>query len=277
MPALSLCARLRNERERRQILLSSISANTKISAGLFEALERGDVSRWPSGIFRRSFIRAYAQAIGLDPDAIAREFLEQFPDPLEPPPVTPAAAPPVAATTPASTTGLRLKLADTPTPFVQGRLLAGMRQRWAAVACDSGIILALALCVFIAFNSFWLPLGLAMIAYYLRLKKHSPQEGEYNPLQKMAYTSVFVILTPLVLLSGMAMSPQLNVAFHWLPAMFGGRQSARAIHFVLAFGFLCFTFGHVFMVLTQGFINNMRSMITGRGSSMKLPRQPRAR
>jgi cytoskeletal protein RodZ len=101
-----LCARLRNERERRQILLSSISANTKISAGLFEALERGDVSRWPSGIFRRSFIRAYAGAIGLDPDAIAREFLEQFPDPLDPPPVspTPAAAPAVAASSPASTT-----------------------------------------------------------------------------------------------------------------------------------------------------------------------------
>ncbi len=103
----------------------------------------------------------------------------------------------------------------------------------------------------------------AMIAYYLHLKKNSPQEGEYNPLQKMAYTSVFVILTPLVLLSGMAMSPQLNVAFNWLPAAFGGRQSARAIHFILAFGFLSFTFGHVFMVLTQGFINNMRSMITG--------------
>ena len=92
----------------------------------------------------------------------------------------------------------------------------------------------------------------AMIAYYLHLRKSSPQEGEYNPLQKMAYTSVFVILTPLVLLSGMAMSPQLNVAFNWLPAAFGGRQSARAIHFILAFGFLFFTFGHVFMVLTQG-------------------------
>jgi Ni/Fe-hydrogenase b-type cytochrome subunit len=103
----------------------------------------------------------------------------------------------------------------------------------------------------------------AMIAYYLHLKKDSPQEGEYNPLQKMAYTSVFVILAPLVLLSGMAMSPQLNVAFNWLPAMFGGRQSARTIHFILAFGFLFFTFGHVFMVLTQGFFNNMRSMTTG--------------
>ena len=167
--AVSLCARLRNERERRQILLSSISANTKISASLFEALERGDVSRWPSGIFRRSFIRAYAGAIGLDPDAIAREFLEQFPDPLDPPPVsvTPAAAPPAPASGPGSTTGLRLKLADAPTPFVQGRLLTCMRQRWAAVACDGGIILALALCVFIACDSFWLPLGVTMIAYYL--------------------------------------------------------------------------------------------------------------
>ena len=103
----------------------------------------------------------------------------------------------------------------------------------------------------------------AMVAYYLHLRKHSPQEGEYNPLQKMAYTSVFVILTPLVLLSGMAMSPQLNVAFNWLPAAFGGRQSARAVHFILTFGFLSFTFGHVFMVLTQGVFNNMRSMTTG--------------
>jgi Ni/Fe-hydrogenase b-type cytochrome subunit len=103
----------------------------------------------------------------------------------------------------------------------------------------------------------------AMIGYYLRLRRESPQDGDYNPLQKMAYTGVFVLLTQLVLLSGMAMSPQLNVAFHWLPAMFGGRQSARAIHFILAFGFLVFTFGHVFMVLTQGFFNNMRSMTTG--------------
>jgi thiosulfate reductase cytochrome b subunit len=103
----------------------------------------------------------------------------------------------------------------------------------------------------------------AMIAYYLKLRKTSPQEGEYNPLQKMAYTSVFVMLAPLILLSGMAMSPQLNVAFNWMPAMLGGRQSARTIHFILAFGMLFFVFGHVFMVVTQGFFNNMRSMITG--------------
>ncbi len=103
----------------------------------------------------------------------------------------------------------------------------------------------------------------AMAAYYLHVRKTSPQEGEYNPLQKMAYTGVFVVLAPLILLSGMAMSPQLNIAFHWLPALFGGRQSARAIHFILAFGFLFFALGHVFMVLTQGFLNNMRSMTSG--------------
>jgi len=103
----------------------------------------------------------------------------------------------------------------------------------------------------------------AMIGYYLKLRKTSPQQGEYNPLQKLAYTSVFVMLAPLILLSGMAMSPQLNVAFNWMPDVFGGRQSARTIHFVLAFSILFFVFGHVFMVITQGFFNNMRSMITG--------------
>jgi Ni/Fe-hydrogenase b-type cytochrome subunit len=102
-----------------------------------------------------------------------------------------------------------------------------------------------------------------MILYYLRLRRESPQQGEYNPLQKMAYTGVFAILTPLVVLSGLAMSPQLNVAFNWLPAMFGGRQAARSVHFILSFAFVAFTFGHVFMVLTTGVLNNMRSMTTG--------------
>jgi hypothetical protein len=95
------------------------------------------------------------------------------------------------------------------------------------------------------------------------LRTGSPQVGEYNPLQKAAYTGVFFILTPLILLSGLAMSPQMNVAFNWLPAMFGGRQSARSFHFILTFLFVLFTFGHVFMVSTTGVFNNMRSMVTG--------------
>jgi Ni/Fe-hydrogenase b-type cytochrome subunit len=103
----------------------------------------------------------------------------------------------------------------------------------------------------------------AMALYYLRLRKESPQQGEYNPLQKVAYTGVFLILTPLIMLSGLAMSPQLNMAFNWLPAMFGGRQSARSIHFILTFLFAGFTFGHVFMALSTGALNNMRSILTG--------------
>jgi hypothetical protein len=162
----SLCVRLKNERQRRQILLKSISANTKISASLFEALERGDVSRWPSGIFRRSFIRAYAQAIGLDPDAVAREFLAEFPDPFDAATGT-ATARGAGSGAPADGSGLRLKLADAPTPFVGGPLLYGMGQRCAAVACDAGIIAILALCAFIATDTFWLPLAVAVIGYYV--------------------------------------------------------------------------------------------------------------
>ncbi len=90
-PKGSFGPRLRQERERRQISLESIAANTKISVSLLQGLERDDVKRWPAGIFRRSFVRAYAQAIGMDPDAVLRDFLERFPDPGAAP--DPAAVP----------------------------------------------------------------------------------------------------------------------------------------------------------------------------------------
>jgi transcriptional regulator with XRE-family HTH domain len=79
----SFGARLRQRREERQIPLASIAEQTKIKLSLLEALERDDVSHWPAGIFRRAFIRAYAHAIGLDPDVVVREFLALYPDPAE--------------------------------------------------------------------------------------------------------------------------------------------------------------------------------------------------
>ncbi|MEO5742028.1 MAG: helix-turn-helix transcriptional regulator [Vicinamibacterales bacterium] len=79
----SFGSRLRYERERRQIALKSIAESTKIGITILEGLERDDVSRWPSGIFRKSFVRSYAVAIGLDPESIVREFVERHPDPLE--------------------------------------------------------------------------------------------------------------------------------------------------------------------------------------------------
>jgi transcriptional regulator with XRE-family HTH domain len=79
----SFGTRLRLQRERQQVSLTTIAERTKIKASLLEGLERDDVSQWPSGIFRRSYVRTYAHAIGLDPDAVVREFLERYPEPVE--------------------------------------------------------------------------------------------------------------------------------------------------------------------------------------------------
>jgi hypothetical protein len=79
----SFGARLRRTREEQQIALVTIAQQTKIKLSLLEGLERDDVSHWPSGIFRRAYIRAYAQAIGLNPDAVVREFIDVHPEPEE--------------------------------------------------------------------------------------------------------------------------------------------------------------------------------------------------
>lgn len=80
---LSFGARLRAQREERDIPLSQIAYDTKIKLTLLEALERDDVSCWPQGLFRRAWVRSYARAIGLDPEATVREFVALYPDPAE--------------------------------------------------------------------------------------------------------------------------------------------------------------------------------------------------
>ncbi len=70
--------RLRRERERRRISLERIAEATNVSADLWEAMERNDFSRWPSGIFARAFVRDYARALGLDADAVVNEFCRHF-------------------------------------------------------------------------------------------------------------------------------------------------------------------------------------------------------
>lgn len=69
---------LRRERERRGIALEAVAESTKIGPALLAGLERGDLSRWPSGIYRRAFIRAYAEAIGLVPDETVVRFERAF-------------------------------------------------------------------------------------------------------------------------------------------------------------------------------------------------------
>lgn len=102
-----------------------------------------------------------------------------------------------------------------------------------------------------------------MQAYYLKLRKTPPPHGIYNPLQKAAYTTIGFVIAPLVVLTGLALSPGIDAIANPLTVVLGGRQFARLWHFagmLLLLGFLAI---HVFQVATQGVVNQMRSMITG--------------
>ena len=74
----TLGAYLRGERERRGLALRAISESTKVSFPLLQGLESDDISRWPGGIFRRAFVRSYAECVGLDPDDVHRRFEKQY-------------------------------------------------------------------------------------------------------------------------------------------------------------------------------------------------------
>ncbi len=78
-PARTVGARLRDAREKRGVSLRQIANSTRISVMSLEALERSDLSRLPGGIFTRSFIRAYAQEVGLDPDRTIQDFIAELP------------------------------------------------------------------------------------------------------------------------------------------------------------------------------------------------------
>jgi Ni/Fe-hydrogenase b-type cytochrome subunit len=87
--------------------------------------------------------------------------------------------------------------------------------------------------------------------------------GRYNILQKLAYIAVIFGLIPLMILTGLTMGPGFNATFPQLLDLFGGRQSARSIHFLCAMGLLLFIGVHLAMVVVAGPLNEMRSMITG--------------
>lgn len=87
--------------------------------------------------------------------------------------------------------------------------------------------------------------------------------ADYNGLQKIAYLIVLFGLLPLMIFTGLTMSPTMNAAWPWLLDVFGGRQSARTIHFLCAFALVAFFIIHIVLVLISGVFNNMRSMISG--------------
>lgn len=86
----------------------------------------------------------------------------------------------------------------------------------------------------------------------------------YNVLQKLAYLAIIFVVLPLLVLMGLAMSPTVDAILPGWVDLFGGRQSARTLHFVAATLVVAFVAVHVFEVIVTGAWNNIRSMITGR-------------
>ena len=87
--------------------------------------------------------------------------------------------------------------------------------------------------------------------------------ADYNVLQKLAYASVLFLALPLMILTGLSMSPAFNAAAPWLLDLFGGRQTARTIHFLTMLALIGFFAVHIAMILLAGPLNEMRSIVTG--------------
>jgi thiosulfate reductase cytochrome b subunit len=90
-----------------------------------------------------------------------------------------------------------------------------------------------------------------------------PRSAELNPLQKISYFAIVFIVVPIVVLSGLALSPSVDAWAHWLPQVFGGRQFARIWHFGGMIALIAFFVVHLGMVALTGVWNNVRSMLTG--------------
>ena len=110
----------------------------------------------------------------------------------------------------------------------------------------------------------WRTIGQS-IKDHIRFKHPTGEAAKrYNVLQKLAYLVVIFVLLPMVILMGLAMSPMVNTVITGWVDWFGGRQSARTLHFIVAWALVAFVFIHVFEVIITGLWNNVRSMITGR-------------
>ncbi|PZM14638.1 cytochrome b/b6 domain-containing protein [Rhizobium tubonense] len=103
------------------------------------------------------------------------------------------------------------------------------------------------------------------IADHARLRFPKGEKARhYNALQKLTYLLIIFIMLPLMLATGLTMSPGIDAGYPFLLDLFGGRQSARSIHFICAWSIVAFVIVHVLMVILSGLWNNLRSMVTGR-------------
>ena len=109
----------------------------------------------------------------------------------------------------------------------------------------------------------WSPRAIsADVRRHLRFQ-FAPERGRYNLLQKYAYALVLFILLPLMILTGMAMSPGMDAAWPFLSQMFAGRQSARSIHFIVAWALFGFLMLHLLLLMLNKPARNVADMVTG--------------
>ncbi|KQT35091.1 HupC [Sphingomonas sp. Leaf412] len=100
---------------------------------------------------------------------------------------------------------------------------------------------------------------------HLALRFHDPESPRaYNIFQKLSYAGIVFVALPLVILTGLALSPAMVAAWPWLLDLFGGRQSARSIHFLCMIAIAGFTVVHLALVILAGAWNEVRSMLTGK-------------
>ena len=109
----------------------------------------------------------------------------------------------------------------------------------------------------------WRSIRGVMAKSFRRAKKDDGADS-YNVVQRTTYLGVIFVLFPLVIWTGMALSPGFNAAFPYAVDVLGGRQSARTIHFFISGLLVIFLVVHVGMIILAGFVSRMRAMITGR-------------
>jgi len=110
------------------------------------------------------------------------------------------------------------------------------------------------------------------VSDHLHLKRPTEEESlTYNVLQRLAYIAVVFLLFPLMILTGLAMSPAITSAVPTLVIIFGGQQSARTIHFLVANFLVFFLLVHIAMVCLAGFTKRVRAMVTGHSGARKEP------
>ncbi len=119
----------------------------------------------------------------------------------------------------------------------------------------------------------WRGIGHTIVEHARLRFPHGREATVYNILQKLSYLAIGFVILPLMVLTGLSMSPGINAGFPWLVELFGGRQSARTFHFICASLVVLFVIVHVVMVILSGVWNNLRSMVTGRYAISEEPHE----